>query len=66
MPIEIQSVEKPVSAIEGCVSKTCVQATRIPSVINSWYVAVSVPRIWGGAVSAWYYGWIRSTLRSCE
>lgn len=32
------------------------QATRIPNVIKSWYVAVFVPRIWGGAVSAWYIG----------
>jgi hypothetical protein len=29
-----------------------VQATRIPNVMNSWYVAVSVPRIRAGAVSA--------------
>lgn len=28
------------------------QATRIPKVMNNWYVAVSVPRIGGGAVSA--------------
>lgn len=31
-------------------------ATRMPKVMNSWYVAVSEPRICGGAVSAWYMG----------
>ena len=30
-------------------------ATRIPKVINNWYVAVRVPRSCAGAVSAWYY-----------
>jgi hypothetical protein len=31
------------------------QARHVP-VMASWYVAVSVPRICGGAVSAWYVG----------